>query len=195
MEGSCQISRYTLRERCKGRGKLALWPLLLSAPSFPSGMVLAPIPSLAPNGLFLERDTTCWNNFFCVPPRTHSSEAALGWGQWGEIPVMCQAPARAGRNVPLPKHCLILLLALPPREKGQISENCVLWKIEISLCFSPGTLRMPHMIKSLKCLSIFFYLSLWIWFFLRPSLSHPEAGFLWQATLWGHIWTYFGRPT
>lgn len=82
-----------------------------------------------------------------------------------------------------------------PSTKGKREDKCVLWKIEISLYFFPGTLRIPHMVKSLKCLSIFFYLSLWIWFFLRPSLSHPEAGFLWQATLWGHIWTYLGRPT
>lgn len=69
MEGSCQMSRYTLGEYCKDRGKLALWPLLLSAPSFPSGLVLGPIPSRAPNGLSLETHTTWWNNFFCVPPR------------------------------------------------------------------------------------------------------------------------------
>lgn len=191
MEGSCQISRYTLRERCKGRGKLALWPLLLSAPSFPSGMVLAPIPSLAPNGLFL--DTICWSNFFCVPPRTHSSEAALGRGQQGEIPAMCQAPARCWKECTSSQTLSHPLAG--PSTKGKREDKCVLWKIEISLYFSPGTLRIPHMIKSLKCLSIFFYLSLWIWFFLRPSLSHPEAGFLWQATLWGHIWTYLGRPT
>lgn len=69
MEGSCQMSRYTLGEYCKDRGKLALWPLLLSASSFPSGLVLGPIPSRAPNGLSLETHTTWWNNFFCVPPR------------------------------------------------------------------------------------------------------------------------------
>lgn len=50
------MSRHTLGACCKDRGRPALW--LLSASSFPSGMVLAPIPSLAPNGLSLERDTT-----------------------------------------------------------------------------------------------------------------------------------------